>query len=196
MATVNVPLTKERILATAEDVIRRFGPEKATVVDVARALGVSHAAVYRHIATKAELRDLVVSRWMEAKLAPLRTIVSQPGPAPQRLRELFDTLIASKRLRAVEDPEVFAAYRTLAADAHSVVDAHVDELIAMAAQIVQAGVQEGSFVASDPVAAGRALLWATSRFHHPAHFAEWSDPAIDESFDEVWELLMRGLLKA
>ena len=29
-------LTRDRILATAEDVIRRFGPAKATVVDVAR----------------------------------------------------------------------------------------------------------------------------------------------------------------
>ena len=43
------PLTRDRIVATAEDVVRRFGPEKATVVDVARALGVSHAAVYRHV---------------------------------------------------------------------------------------------------------------------------------------------------
>ena len=33
-------------------------------MDVARALGVRHAAVYRHVATKAELRDLVVGRWV------------------------------------------------------------------------------------------------------------------------------------
>jgi hypothetical protein len=33
-------LTPERILQGAEDVLRRFGPEKATVLDVARALGV------------------------------------------------------------------------------------------------------------------------------------------------------------
>ena len=50
MSPDNIPLTLDRILATAEDVIRRFGPAKATVVDVARALGVSHAAVYRHVA--------------------------------------------------------------------------------------------------------------------------------------------------
>lgn len=38
------PLTRESILAAAEDVLRRFGPTKATVVDVAKASGVSHAA--------------------------------------------------------------------------------------------------------------------------------------------------------
>ena len=39
MSPSDAPLTRERILATAEDVVRRFGPDKATVVDVARALG-------------------------------------------------------------------------------------------------------------------------------------------------------------
>ena len=97
------------------------------MVDVARALGVSHAAVYRHVATKAELRDLVVGRWAETTMPPLRAIAAKPGPASKRLRQLFDALIAVKRRRAAEEPELFAAYRTLAADAQSVVAAHLDE---------------------------------------------------------------------
>ena len=39
MCPADTALTRERIVAAAEDVIRRFGPAKATVVDVARALG-------------------------------------------------------------------------------------------------------------------------------------------------------------
>jgi AcrR family transcriptional regulator len=189
----NAPLTRDRILATAEDVIRRFGPAKATVVDVARALGVSHAAVYRHVATKAELRDLVVARWVEATMAPLRAVVAKPGPAPQRLRRLVDTLIAIKRRRAADDPELFSAYRTLAADAKSIVAAHIDEMVALAATVIRSGVKEGTFRTVDPVSAGRAVLIATSRFHHPAHAAEWSDPAIDAAYNDVWQLLMNGL---
>ena len=57
-------LTQERILETAEDVLRRFGPAKATVVDVARALDVSHGSVYRHFLSKAALRDAVAERWL------------------------------------------------------------------------------------------------------------------------------------
>jgi AcrR family transcriptional regulator len=193
MPAADTPLTRDRILATAEDVIRRFGPAKANVMDVARALGVSHAAVYRHVATKADLRDLVVGRWAEATMPPLRAVVARPGPAPQRLRRLFDALIAVKRRRAADDPELFAAYRTLAADAQSVAAAHVEELIGLAATIIRAGVKEGTFRTVDPVAAGRAILFATSRFHHPAHAAEWTHPAIDAAYNEVWQLLMTGL---
>jgi AcrR family transcriptional regulator len=193
MSSTDAPLTRDRILATAEDVIRRFGPAKATVVDVARVLGVSHAAVYRHVATKAELRDLVVGRWLEATMAPLRAIAALPGPAPERLRRLFDTLIAVKRGRAADDPELFAAYRLLAADAQSVVAAHVAELVGLAAMIIRSGVEEGTFRTVDSVAAGRAVLFATSRFHHPAHAAEWSDPAGEATYGDVWRMLMDGL---
>jgi AcrR family transcriptional regulator len=193
MATGDGPLTRDRILATAADVIRRFGPAKATVVDVARALGVSHAAVYRHVATKAELRDLVVGRWVQATMPPLRSIAAKPGAAPRRLRRLFDALIAVKRRRAAEDPELFAAYRTLAADAESVAAAHVDELIELAATIIRAGVKEGTFRPVDPVAAGRAVLFATSWFHHPVHAAEWADRDIDAAYNDVWQMLMDGL---
>ncbi len=196
MSHADTPLTRERILVAAEDVLRRFGPAKATVVDVARALGVSHAAVYRHVANKAELRDLVVGRWLEGILAPLRTITARPGPAPQRLRRLFDALIAVKRRRAADDPELLAAYRTLAAGAQSVIAAHLDDLVGLAASVIDSGVKEGTFRKVDPVAAGRAVLFATSRFHHPAHVAEWADPAIDAAYNDVWQLIMDGLCAA
>ena len=189
----DAPLTRDRILAAAEDVIRRFGPSKATVVDVARALGVSHTAVYKHVASKAELRDLVVGQWVEATMPPLRAIVARSGPAPQRLRKLIDALIAVKRRRAADDPELFTAYRTLAADAKSVITAHVEEMIGLVATVIASGIDEGTFRTVDPVSAGRAVLVATSKFHHPAHAAEWGDPAVDAALDDVWQLLMDGL---
>jgi hypothetical protein len=73
--------------------------------------------------------------------------------------------------------------------------AHVDELVELAATVIRAGVKEGTFRGVDPVAAGRAALVATFRFHHPAHAAEWADPAIDAAYDDVWHLLMDGLAK-
>ena len=186
-------LALDTILATAEDVIRRFGPAKATVVDVARALGVSHTAVHKHVGSKAALRDMVLGRWLESTMPPLRAIVAERGPAPKRLRKLIDALIAVKRRRSGDDPELFTAYRTLAADAKSVIAAHIEEMIGLVAKIIASGIEEGTFRTVDPMAMGRAVLVATSRFHHPAHAAEWGDPAINAAYEDVWQLLMDGL---
>ena len=193
MASPEHPLTRDRIVATAEDVVRRFGPEKATVVDVARALGVSHAALYRHVKTKQELRDLVVQRWVDEMMPPLRELVARPGPAPKRLRQLYDTLIGVKRRRAAADPELFTAYRSLSAETQSIAAAHVDELVQLGAAIIRSGVEEGTFRKVDPVAASQAILYATSRFHHPAHAMEWSNPKLDAVYNNVWQTLMQGL---
>ena len=63
-------LTPERILDAAEEVLRRYGPAKATVVDVARFLEVSHGTIYRHFPSKVALRDAVAQRWLHRVSAP------------------------------------------------------------------------------------------------------------------------------
>jgi len=186
-------LTRERILDAAEDVLRRFGPAKATVVDVARALGVSHGAVYRHFPSKAALRDAVLERWLARVSAPLDAVVEGEGSATERLRRWLDMLIATKREKVRGDPELFATYISLAGEAREVVAAHVECLVQQVTQIIADGVARGEFFVPDPAEAARAVIDATGRFHNPAHAAAWSDPGIDAAFERVWALVLRGL---
>src|SRR5512145_1617784 len=122
-------LTDERILEAAEEVLRRYGPGKANVVDVARALGVSHGSVYRHFPSKAALRDAVTERWLAEISAPLEADATGQGTAPERLRRWLDLLVTSKRHKALDEPELFATYVELTADARDVVTAHVERLV-------------------------------------------------------------------
>jgi AcrR family transcriptional regulator len=186
-------LTRERILEAAEDVLRRYGPAKANVVDVARALGVSHGSVYRHFESKAALRDAVTERWLESISEPLAAIAAGKGTAPERLERWLDLLVRSKRRRALDDPELFATYLALAAESREVVRAHVDTLVHQLTRIVADGVAEGAFTTDDAKPAARAAFDATSRFHNPAHAAEWADPQIDSAYERVRSLVLRGL---
>jgi AcrR family transcriptional regulator len=186
-------LTPERILETAEDVLRRFGPAKATVVDVARALDVSHGSVYRHFPSKAALRDAVAERWLARISEPLEAVVREDGPAPALLRRWLELLIAAKRSRALDDPELFATYVQLVTESRDVAVAHVKTLTGQLAAIVALGVRRGEFADVDPAMAGRAVFDATARFHNPVHAAEWSDPSIDIAFDGVWSLVVAAL---
>lgn len=169
-------LTREQILQAAEDVLRRYGPAKANVVDVARALNVSHGSVYRHFSSKAALREAVAERFLHEMSAPLEEIVDDP-------RRWFDTLIATKRKRAAEDPELFATYVALAAESGDAVNRHVDHLIAQLTAIV-----------GDERTA-RAMFIATARFHDPRHAATWGDPGIDDDFEAVWVLLAQAMAR-
>ncbi|HEV7718656.1 MAG TPA: TetR family transcriptional regulator [Arsenicitalea sp.] len=187
-------LTPERILEAAEEVFRRFGPQKTTVVDVARALGVSHGSVYRHFDSKIALRDAVVERWLKRTSDPLKQLTKTSAPAPQRLRNWFDALLAAKRSKVSADPELFAVSRGLFAEARDVVAAHVAGLVGQIEIIVADGVQSGEFVSANPTASARAIFDATARFHDPAHMAEWADPEIDAAFEGVFALILTALL--
>jgi AcrR family transcriptional regulator len=186
-------LTRDRILDAAEEVLRRYGPAKATVLDVARALEVSHGSVYRHFPSKVALRDAVAERWLARVSGPLERFVEQTGPADRRLWRWLEELSETKRRMARDDPELFATFHAIATEARTVVTAHLDTLAGQVARIVADGVARGEFIARKPQATGRAVLHATARFHHPAHAAEWADPAIDADLEAVWGLILRGL---
>ena len=188
-----VVLTPERILEVTEDVLRRYGLAKATVVDVARALDVSHGSVYRHFPSKASLREAVAKRWLDRVSAPLAKIAEGSGPAPARLDRWLRTLFAAKQKRVCDDPEMFTTYLTLAREACKVVKGHKECLIDQVALILSDGVKQGAFQVTDIKATAKAIFDATSRFHHPAHSDEWSDPELAARIDALLALLLGGL---
>ncbi|MGM1065768.1 TetR/AcrR family transcriptional regulator, partial [Saccharothrix sp. Mg75] len=178
-------LTAETILGATEDVLRRFGPAKATVVDVARVLGVSHGSVYRHFPTKAALREAVTQRWLDRAHAGLAELVTAPTDPPRRLRDWLAALFDAKRRKALGDPELFATFQVLVAENSRVVSAHVTALVDDLTKIVQAGVDTGCFTTPDPARAARAVLAATARYHDPAHASTWSGADVDDEFEAV-----------
>jgi AcrR family transcriptional regulator len=183
--------THDRILDAAEDLLRRHGPAKTNVVDVARKLGMSHANVYRHFASKAALQDAVAQRWLHALMAPLEACVASKLPAEQRLREWVWLLTRAKRRKVLDDPELFATYHALAEQSREVVAAHVGELASQIARIIGDGVASGVFRVRDVGVATRALQTATMRYHHPHFVAETADD--DVGLEATLDLVIAGL---
>jgi hypothetical protein len=91
------------------------------------------------------------------------------------------------------DPELFATYSVLAADAREVIGEHVDHLLLQLATIIAAGIKSGDFRQVDPAATAKAIFDATSRFHYPGMAHLWADPGEDAAFAQLLDLLLNGL---
>ncbi|GAB2791321.1 TetR family transcriptional regulator [Streptomyces daliensis] len=189
-------LTPERILAATEEVLRRYGAAKATVVDVARELGVTHGSVYRHFRTKSALREAVTERWLSRTSEELASLTSGPGQADKRLDRWLTSLFEAKRRKAGDEPELFATYLVLVREHSGAVERHINELVDQIARIIDEGRLKGAF-SSKLIGTGsevaRAVFDATARFHDPAHAAEWSRPGIEDEFAAVRTMILRGL---
>ncbi|NUP02713.1 MAG: TetR family transcriptional regulator [Nonomuraea sp.] len=188
------PLDAETIVSATEEVLRRHGPDKATVLDVARLLGVSHGSVYRHFPSKTALREAVIRRWLDRVRDDLAAAVQEPGLTPPgRLRRLLTAMFAAKWAKAREDPELFATFRVLAAEHSGVSAAHVGFLLAQIGAVVADGIDGGDFAAGEPGVIARAVLDATSRFHDPSHAEEWRSPEAEARAEAVVSLVLDGV---
>src|SRR5207247_10490906 len=94
---------RERILATTERLFREIGYQKTTVADIAKALRMSPANVYRFFDSKKSINAGVARRLMGEVEGASRTIAAGPRGATERLRELLATIHRMNRDRYVGD---------------------------------------------------------------------------------------------
>lgn len=186
--------TAQRILDTAEALLRRHGAEKANVVDVARALHMSHGNIYRHFANKQALINAVALRWLHAVVRPLEAITSdRTRPASERLRAWFETLCEIKKRKVLDDPELFRVHHSIIEHAPKIVEEHITTMHDQVSRIIADGVTDGDFSPQiQPTQAARAFLQATAPFHHPALLLQGT-PATDEDARVLFDLILAGL---
>src|ERR1700746_2427705 len=84
---------REQILVTAERLFREIGYQKTTVADIAKALRMSPANVYRFFDSKKSINAGVARRLMsEVEDASQVIATKRRRRASERLRELLETL--------------------------------------------------------------------------------------------------------
>jgi len=186
----------EQILDTAVALLRRHGVDKMNVVDIARAMSMSHGNIYRYFPSKQALVEAVAARWLQAVTGPLDAIVGNHArPASKRLEAWFGTLREIKKRKVLDDPELFQMYQQIAAKISDVAAAHIAHLHEQLETIFHDGVKAGEFSRRlNPATAARAFLQATASFHHPALLLQ-SAPT-DAEAQAVFKLLLAGIKAA
>ena len=76
--------TAKLILDTAQVLLRRYGEDKMTIMDIARALGMSHANVYRFYRNKSDILDAITNQWLTKVESFVEEIAHRPISAAER----------------------------------------------------------------------------------------------------------------
>jgi AcrR family transcriptional regulator len=75
------PLSRERVLATAVELIDRFGVHELSMRRIGKALGVEAMALYRYVPSREDLLDGVVERVVDELYADPQ-VATRPPAAP------------------------------------------------------------------------------------------------------------------
>ncbi|SDN44363.1 DNA-binding transcriptional regulator, AcrR family [Methylobacterium phyllostachyos] len=162
------PDTRSRILATADAYFREIGYQKTTVADIARALKMSPANVYRFFDSKKAINEAVLERLIGEVEALISEIADRPGLDPtERLVAAIETLHRDCTRRCEAFPRVHEMIEAAMAESWDVCRHHVARITAGFERIIRDGVARGVFEAADPAEAAACVHAAIARYTHP-----------------------------
>lgn len=165
----DAPDHRDRILDTAAEQVRRFGEAKTNVVDIAKAMGFSHSAIYRHFRSKAEIFDALAARTMAEEADLAARFAKSDGSAAERLRGLVVALHRSKRAKLGDDPEIHGLYRRIMTERPDLVADYARRMTGLVRQVLEDGIARGEFRIPDLDTAAGVVRDAVTVFVHPAH---------------------------
>jgi len=172
-------LTTTKILDVARAQIRRHGPAKTNIVDIAKALGTSHTTIYRHFRSKADVFDAIVVAAMKDEEELSQAFVASAGPASERLLGMVLALHGRKRDRLQGDPEVYELYRRVLDERPELVRNYAIAMTRLVAAILKDGVGQGEFRVDDIDGAAEVVRDAVTVYVHPAHVEAAMKAGID-----------------
>jgi AcrR family transcriptional regulator len=191
------PIDHERrgqIIQAADEHFRRYGYNKTSVADLAKAIGVSSAYVYRFFESKQAIGEAVCGITLGRIDSALREIAQSPQSAAQRLRVIFKTLMQQGLELFFTERKLHDICITATSDHWAAVTAHKDVLLEVVQKIVTDGRAAGEFEHKTPLdetclAIGEALM----PFAHPVLLEQRTPEELERSVVAVSNLVLRSL---
>lgn len=185
---------REQIVRAADEHFRRYGYGKTTVADLAKAIGVSGAYVYRFFESKQAIGEAVCAMTLARIDERLREIAEGPDTAANRLRALY-------RCLAEQGIELFFKERKLhdlvvvAVETHwPTIFEHKNAILGAVQRVVTDGRESGEFERKTPLdETCRAIFETMEPFVHPM-LLELKEPAeLEAAVVAVSNLVLRSL---
>lgn len=186
---------KARILAAAAIELRRHGVRKFTVIDVARAAGMTHPNVYRYFTSKTALIDALVTAWLKPVEELVESVIGAPDPVPDKLERMITAISRVYRTARAEEPELFLAFAAATAGSRAVSRKHRARLRKAFERVLEEGIGAGAIAIRERSKAQSLLIDSCWRFIDPASILTETDTAagVDGRLERVIEAAIQRL---
>lgn len=182
-----------QIIAAADEHFRHYGYGKTTVADLARAIGLSSAYVYKFFESKQAIGQAVCHQILTELTGEAQQIADERTSTSDRLRRIFQTL-------ARRGLELFFTQRkmhdiavTACAEHWPEIALYKERLGGILAQVIGEGRENGDFEKKTPLdETVYAILHSMVAFLHPMLLEECLDEAESQAL-AIANLVLRSL---
>jgi AcrR family transcriptional regulator len=159
---------RARIIEIALRLFRQIGHKKTTVADIARAMSMSPANVYRFFASKRAVEEAVVGKVLDEVIIAAFDAAHGAGSAIERLRAVLQAVEQWHKFTFAKDGKLYELVACATQDDWTVASAYTDRLNSVVAQIITEGQVTGELAQGNPMTFARCILVATSSYLQPA----------------------------
>ncbi|TGL14036.1 TetR/AcrR family transcriptional regulator [Leptospira levettii] len=184
---------KDKAVEIAIDQIRAKGFEKVRLVDVAKEMGISHAALYSHFQDKTALFDAVSERWLRNLDAKQDLLVPEKRDPLQKILTWFLNLHRMKLEKVKLDPELYKAFDMAAEEAKPFIQTHLSNMQSQMAKLVTEAINQKKIKKRDVKLVTDILISAGTAFTHPKLVAQHCDINRETLLVDTIEAVLKGL---
>jgi AcrR family transcriptional regulator len=184
---------RDQIIAAASKHFRHYGYNKTTVADLAKAIGLSTAYIYKFFDSKKAIGEAACGRCLGEIAKSIDSIAKEDKPAADRLRRVFIELARQGAQMFFEDRKMHDIVAAALVESWESCTIHDATLLAAVRRIVQDGRDTGEFERKTPLdEASRAIMLAMQPIKNPSMLEQRLD-SLDEDAASMASLVLRSL---
>ncbi|MES5046339.1 TetR/AcrR family transcriptional regulator [Rhizobium nepotum] len=184
--------TRRDILAKAEELFRERGFNAVAIADIAAALGMSPANVFKNFNSKNALVDAIGFEQIGAFQREIHPLDKSHAPL-SRLRHLARTLMEQHHQNLNDNPYIFEMILMTAKQDMKCGDYYKFVIANLLAEIIRDGVDEGVYAAADIPVLAENVLHALTSVIHPVLIAREDIGNLATRCDQLVDLIEAGL---
>jgi len=154
---------RDQIVAAATEHFSRYGYEKTTVSDLAKAIGFSKAYIYKFFASKQAIGEMICAGCLQQIEKEVRQAIDETNAPPEKLRRMFKTITeASLRLFST-DRKLYEIATSAATERWQTVLTYEERIQKILQEILQEGRQTGDFERKTPIDEAALAIYLVMR---------------------------------
>ena len=188
---------KSRAIDVTMEKMREQGFDQVRLIDIAKELGLSHAALYAHFKDKTALFDAVSERWLLEIDESLEAVCRKSKEPTEKILSWMLTLHRAKIAKVLHDPELYKAFDLSVAVQKPFARRHMESMERQLLFLVKEAVAKRRLRDANPQSMAEVLRESMLSFHHPKLVAQHIHEKREPLLRRVLETVFKGLnLKA
>jgi AcrR family transcriptional regulator len=185
---------REQIIEAANEHFRHYGYAKTTVADLAKAIGLSTAYIYKFFDSKKAIGEAICGICLGKMLADLQEVADDGKSAADRLRRFFRVLAHGGSELFFHDRKLHDLTVAAQEEQWEAVRRYDAMLLEIVRRIVRDGRETGEFERKTPLdEVCHAILLALQPFKHPILLAQNLD-SLNQDVAVLSGLVLRSLV--